>query len=124
MDMRGYENYRKQSVTDMTPGELLMLLYDELVKRTLRAEMELKNEQYPQFEASLERAVEILDYLDETLDHQYPISQELHRLYDFFCYELRRSKIGRNMEVLVQVKPMILDLRDTFREANKNSAER
>ena len=33
MDMRGYQRYREESINTMTPGELLLLLYDELVKR-------------------------------------------------------------------------------------------
>ena len=31
MDMRGYQHYREDAVNTMTQGELLLLLYDELV---------------------------------------------------------------------------------------------
>ena len=37
MDRRGYQQYKQQSVNSMTPGELLLLLYDELVKRATMA---------------------------------------------------------------------------------------
>jgi len=33
MDMRGYQRYREDSLNTMTQGELLLLLYDELIKR-------------------------------------------------------------------------------------------
>ena len=58
------------------------------------------------------------------MDRQYPISAELHRLYDFFCYELSRIKVGRNMNELRRVKPMLTDLRDSFHAAEKAGGER
>ena len=33
MDRRGYQQYKEQSVNSMTPGELLLLLYDEQIGR-------------------------------------------------------------------------------------------
>ena len=121
MDMRGYQHYKEQSVNTMTPGELLNLFLDELVKRITRAEFSLEKEDYPLFEASIDRCTDIIRYLDNTLDRQYPISNDLHRMYDYFCYEFSRIKLGRNMEELRRVKPMLLELRDSFRSAEKNS---
>ena len=119
MDMHGYEQYKAHSVNTMTRGELLLLLYDELVKRLTRAELAIGKQDYTLFEASITRCIEILEYLDDTLDPQYPISHDLHRLYDFFTYELTRVKIGRNTRILAEVKPRLTDLRDTFRAAQK-----
>lgn len=121
MDMRGYQQYKEQSINTMTQGELLLLLYDELVKRVTRAELALEKADYEMFEASVDRSVDIIRYLDDILDRQYEISAELTRLYEFFCYEFSRIKAGRNMEELRRVKPMIVELRDTFRTAQKNS---
>lgn len=119
MGLNGYQQYKAQALSTMTQGELLMLLYDELIKRLTRAELALKKQDYETFEASIIRSREILRYLDDTLDHQYPISHDLHRLYDFFSYELSRVQIGRNEKVLSEVKPRLTELRDTFREAQK-----
>lgn len=122
MDMRGYQQYKEQSVNTMTQGELLLLLYDELVKRSNRAELALDKEDFALFEASVDRCVDIIHYLDDTLDRHYPISAELARLYEFFCYELARIKVGRNRKELERIKPMLADLRDSFRQAEKNNA--
>ena len=93
MDARGYQQYKEQSINTMTQGELLLLLYDELVKRATRAELALDKQDYPLFEASIDRCLEIIRYLDDTLDRK----------------ELQR------------VKPMLADLRDTFRTASKQA---
>ena len=126
MDLKGYQGYqgyKEQGINEMSPGELLLLLYDELVKRLLRAGLALGKEDYDLFEASVDRSLDIIRYLDDTLDMQYPISRNLNRLYDYFSFELNRVKAGRNTAELERVKTMVGELRDTFREANKNSAQ-
>lgn len=124
MEAMGYQQYKQQSINTMTQGELLLVLYDELVKRTARAEIALNQENYQLFEASVDRSLDILHYLDNTLDHNYAISKELHRLYDFFCYDLNRIKAGRNKEELANIRPMLAELRDSFHTAEKETAER
>ena len=120
MDMKGFNQYKEQSVNTMTQGELLLLLYDELYKRLAQAELMLDQQNYPVYEASIERAVAIIDYLDSTLDRQYPISGNLAQLYEYFTYDLGRAKIGRRKEVLTHVKSMVGELRDAFRQAQKS----
>ncbi len=120
MDMKGFQSYKEQSVNTMTQGELLLLLYDELYKRLAQAELMLDQQNFPVYEASIERSVAIIDYLDSTLDRQYPISKNLAQLYEYFTYELGRAKIGRRKEVLTHVKSMVGELRDAFRQAQKS----
>lgn len=122
MDRRGYQQYKQQSVESMTPGELLLLLYDELVKRATLADIALGREDFTTFEAAIGRCIDIVNYLDETLDRQYPISRDLSRMYEYFTYQLGRIRIGRNKKQLEALKPMLADLRDTFRTAEKDSA--
>ena len=121
MDARGDQQYKQQSINSMTAGELLLLLYDELVKRSTLASIALDKADWPTFEATMDRCIDIVNYLDETLDHKYPISRDLSRMYDYFTYEMGRVKIGRNKAVLEQLRPMLADMRDTFRAAEKNS---
>ncbi len=118
--MKGFQQYKQQSINTMTQGELLLLLYDELYKRLSQAEIMLDKQDYPVFEASVQRAVDIIAYLDGTLDRQYPISKNLAQLYEYFTYELGRVKIGRRKEVLTPVKSMVGELRDAFRQAQKS----
>lgn len=122
MDARGYQQYKQQSINSMTPGELLLLLYDELVKRSTLASISLDKQDWPVFEAAVDRCTDIINYLDETLDRRYPISHDLSRMYDYFTYELTRVKLGRNKQELERLRPMLADMRDTFRAAEKNSS--
>lgn len=119
MAVNGYQHYKEQTVNTMTPGEMLNLLYDELLKRLTRSELALENKDYELFEQSIQRSMDIVTYLRDTLNFQYEISNELKRLYDFFLYELVRIKAGRNSVVIGEIRPLIMDLRDSFREAQR-----
>ena len=106
----------------MTQGELLLLVYDELVKRLTKAELDLEKGDYPAFEAAASKSMVIIRYLDDTLDRSYPIARQLARLYEFFCYELNRVKAGRNKTELERVKRMVGELRDSFRQAARQTS--
>lgn len=126
MDNRGYQAYKDQAVNavdTMTQGELLLKLYDELVKRLTRAQLALNKQDYGLMEASVDRSLDIIRYLDDTLDPQYPISHDLTRLYEYFCFELQRVKAGRNATELERVKGMAGELRDAFRTAQRNTEQ-
>lgn len=122
MYTKGFQQYKEQSIDTMTPGELLLTLYDELVKRLTRAELALDQQQFELFEQSVDRSADIIRYLDSTLDRQYPISANLAQLYEYFDYELIRVKIGRNKTELERVKRMVSELRDSFRTAAQDSS--
>ena len=120
---QGYQGYKEQGINEMSQGELLLLLYDELIKRLLRAGLAMDKKDYTLFEASVDRCLDIIRYLDDTLDMRYPISRNLNRLYDYFSFELNRVKAGRNKTELERVRVMANELRDTFREANKTAEQ-
>lgn len=123
MYMNGYDQYKAQSINTMTSGELLMLLYDELVKRILRAELALDQENYDLFSQSIDRSRDIVQYLNDTLDRKIPISAELSRMYEFFQFELSRVSASRNKEILQELKPLVEELRSSFREAQKTGGK-
>ena len=122
MYQNGYEQYKMQSVNTMTSGEMLQLLYDELLKRLTRAQVALEDENYDLFNQSVQRSKEIVQYLDFTLNMDYKISYELRRMYEFFLFELSRLQAGRKVSVIQELKPLVGDLRDAFKEASKTAA--
>lgn len=115
----GYEQYKEQSINSMTKGEQLILLFDEVVKSLIKSEIAINEKNYELLDASIQKATDIIRYLIEILDRSIPISQDLYRMYDFFLYEFSRIKAGRRIETVLEVKEMVVDMRDAFKEANK-----
>ena len=122
MAVNGYQHYKEQTVNTMTSGEMLNLLFDELLKRLTRSELALENKDYDLFEQSIQRSMDIVTYLKNTLNYQYEISNELKRLYDFFLYEFSRIKAGRNSALITEIRPLVMELRNSFKEAQRASS--
>lgn len=121
MNPRGYQTYKQQSVSTMTKDEMLLLLYDELLKRLAKARIALEKEDYSIFEESVQRSKDIVKYLIETLNYEYPISRELKNMYDYFLYELSRLQAGRHPEIIQDLHGLIKDMRDAFTQASRQS---
>lgn len=119
MNNYGYQHYKQQSVNTMTSGELLLLLFDECTKRLTKAEMSMKSENYAEFEVAMNRVSEIIRYLDSTLDKTYSIGKEISKLYEYFQFQIARIKAGRNVEMIQNLRTMLMDLRTTFKEADR-----
>lgn len=119
MNNYGYQHYKQQSVNTMTSGELLLLLFDECTKRLTKAEMSMKGENYAEFEAAMNRVSEIIRYLDSTLDKTYSVGKEISKLYEYFQFQVARIKAGRNVEMIQNLRAMLMDLRNTFKEADR-----
>lgn len=122
MNINGYQQYKQQSISTMTNGEMLILLYDESIKRLAMAQFALDKQDYAQFEDCIERTEKIIRYLSSILDRKYAISSDLYRLYDYFLFQLGRIRAGRNKEILKDLKQKIGEIRDTFKEADKISS--
>ena len=67
INQNGYQQYKTQSINTMTQAEMLILLYDELIKRLTRAEIALKNQNYTAFDEAVTRCREIVRYLSSSL---------------------------------------------------------
>lgn len=119
----GGNSYQNQAVLTMTQGELLILLFDELLKRLGRAELSLKIKKYDVFDESIDRVDAIIKHLRLSLNRDYDISKNLDALYEYFIYTLIRVKSGRNLELIQDIKPHLVELRDSFKIAAENTAE-
>lgn len=116
-----HEHYKEQAVNTMTSGELLVLLYDEVIKRLGRARLFLENNDTDGFETDVNRARDIIQYFQQSLDYNFDISINLRKLYDFMLYELSRAQASRSVQPLDDIIPLLNELRDTWKEADRLS---
>ena len=119
MAVNPYKKYQEQSITTMTQGELLNVLYETCTKRINTAIIAIEEKKYDVANENIQKAKNIIRHRDETLDKNYEISGSLSALYDFFIYQLTTANIKKNVEMLREVAPMIEELGKTFKEADK-----
>ena len=117
-----FKQYKESTIYSMSNLELLLLLYDEAVKRLKMAHEDKK---YETFEECLEKAGRIVRYLIQILDMQYPISKDLKRIYEYLIYDISRVKAGRERraEEIPRISHILSELRDAFNQAGKISGD-
>lgn len=114
-----YEQYKINSVSTMTKGELLIMVFDELIKKLNRSIVLIENKDFEQAKIQIDKSKKIITHLMETLDDQYGITSDLIELYMFFYKELIKAAGYKDAKYINEIMPMIKDLRNTWAEADK-----
>lgn len=119
MAVNAYAQYQKQSVMTMTQGEMLLKLYDEVLKQFIRAKEAVKNQDAQTRNEALQKAQRIINYLHATLNFKFEISENLAALYDYFNRQIVQANIKQTAEPLDEIFSMVQELRDAFCQADK-----
>lgn len=113
-----YEKYRQQSVMTMTQGEMLIKLYDGTTKQLSIAIAAMDEGDIEKSNVALQKAQKIVNYLNATLNYKYEISGNLSALYVYFIQMMVRANIKKNTAPILEILPMIEELRDVYSQAD------
>ena len=119
--MNGYSQYKEKSIYSMSGPELLLLLFDEAIRRLSRAERSLQEKDYKDFEDCIRRTTRIVRYLTDILNMDYPISRDLRRIYTYLVYDLSRVSAGRKrrQDEIGRIRHILSELREGFDGASR-----
>ena len=119
-----YSAYKKQSVSTMTPVEVVIKLYSETERQLAIGAIESKD--IKKAHEALMKAQELIGALRGSLDKDVPISKNLDQLYDFFQRSAANANLNKDAEHAEELKkiiPMIADLRDAFTQISQMTKE-
>ena len=114
-----YAKYKQQSVMTMTQGDMINLLYDEIINSLNKGLLGLEVRDFEASNTHFKKAQAIISHLESTLDGQYPVSQNLSSLYEYFNYQIIQANIKKNPDPVREVLPMIMELKEAFAQADK-----
>lgn len=109
-----YSAYKKQSISTLTPMEIVVKLYDEAERQINRAIVFIGQKNYAEANKSLQKSQDIVNALRSVLDMSIPISKQLDALYDFFNRQLITANVKKDTEILKELLPMLAELKDAF----------
>lgn len=113
------QNYREQAIKSMTSAELLILLLDEAIKNLRVCTMVFDDGKLDIFVNCAQKSKDIFFYLSNILDMQYEISSDLQAIYEFIMQEIMKAEIKKDKRPILDIMPIVEDLRVTWIEANK-----
>ena len=117
-----YSAYKKQSVSTMTPVEVVIKLYSETERQLAIGVSAIESKDIKKAHEALMKAQE----LRGSLDKDVPISKNLDQLYDFFQRSAANANLNKDAEHAEELKkiiPMIADLRDAFTQISQMTKE-
>ncbi len=118
-----YSAYKKQSVTTMTPVEVVIKLYSEIEKQCAIGMDFVEKKNYAKSNDAFIKAEDCIDALREVLDMSIPISKNLDDLYVFFYNTIVKANISKDLTDLRKVVPMIAELRDDWTQISQMTRE-
>ena len=116
-----YSNYKQNAINTATPQELVLMLYDGCIKFINRAIIGIEDKNVEMANNNIIKAQNIVFELMISLDMDYEISKELELQYDFMHRTLIDANIKKDKRLLEEVKELMTDLRDTWKEAMKKA---
>lgn len=120
MQLNPYQKYMQQNVTTMTPGQLVVALYDKAIIELNKAVYYIEEEpSIPKAHNAIIRVADIVDALDSHLKEKYEISQTLASMYQYFRETLTKANVKKDAELLKGLIPFFQEIRDAFAEASK-----
>lgn len=120
MQQNPYQKFMQQTVTTMTPGQLVVALYDKAITELNKAVYYIEEEpSIPKAHNSIIRVLDIVDTLDSHLKEKYEISKSLASMYQYFRESLTKANVKKDAAILKELIPFFKEIRDAFAEAAK-----
>lgn len=114
-----YQAYKEQSIMTMTRGEMLVKLYDEILKCLASAQIGIDEKEYDTVNTKLQKAHEVIAHLRAGLNHDYEISANLDALYEYFLHTVVQANMKKDKEMIDEIFGMVSELKDTFIKADR-----
>ncbi len=113
-----YEHYKSQSFQTLTPGELVVKLFEEASKQVTMA-IFLANTNAVQSFNCIVKARRIISALNDSLDMNHAISIELKDMYLFLIDQLNESNAKKDTYLMKELLSLINELKSTFKQADR-----
>lgn len=121
--MNPYSAYKKQSVTTMTPMEIVVKLYSETERQLNRAIMFIEQKKLEDANNALNKSLDLVGALRSVLDLNLPIGQNLESLYAYFEKQIINANMKKDTEIIKELLPMVAELKDAFTQVSAMSKE-
>ena len=121
--MNPYAAYIKQSVTTMTPIEIVIKLYSETERELNRSVVFIKEKNYESANNALNKSVDLIAALRSVLDVNLPIGKNLDAIYGFLEKQIIAANVKKDVEIVNSLLPMVAELKDAFTQIGAMSKD-
>ena len=124
MYARAVRSYQKVNLESAPPARVLDELYERLLRDINVAGEAIAAGDAAKKGEAVSHALAIVNELRRALDHRAApeLTARLEGLYGFMVGRLTRANVGWDPKALAEVSPLVVTLRDAFRQAAAGGA--
>lgn len=115
--------YKKQSITTMTPMEIVVKLYSEAEKQLSRAVIFIDKKDFENANKALIKSQDCINALRSSLDMKIPMSKDLDSLYEYFNRQIVTANVKKDTALINELLPQLAELREAFAQVSAMSRE-
>lgn len=111
-----YAQYNQNKVMTASPAELTLMLYDGAIKFCNIAIAGVEQKDVQRAHTNIMKIQNILTYLRQTLDMNYPVAQDFENVYTYLERRLTEANVRKDKEILEEVNGHLHSIRDTWKQ--------
>lgn len=116
---RGYAAYANNKIATASPGELTLMLYEGAIKFANLAIVGIEEKDIQKAHTNIMKVEHIIEELQSTLNHKYPVAEEFDAVYYYLMRRLREANMKKDKEIMEEVLGHLRTMRDTWKEVMK-----
>lgn len=116
--------YQRNAILTASPAALTLMLYEGAIKFCNIAIVGIEHKDYEKANTNLKKAKAIIQELQITLDHKYPVWEDFDRVYQYIYDCLTDANIQKSIELVEEALKHIREMRDTWKEVMQKAGEK
>ena len=116
-----YEQYQKSKILTASPAELTLMLYDGAIKFGNIAKSGMEEKDIQKAHTNVIKVQKIIEEFRNTLDHKYPIADELDNVYAYLLERLVEANMKKDPTIMEEVIGHLRSMRDTWAEVMRKN---
>lgn len=114
-----YQKYQQAQAQTASKAKLLIMLYDGAIRFTRAGVDGILDKDFEKASYNLCKSQAIIHELISALNFDYPIAQDLLRIYEYMLHCLIESNVHKDVSKAQEVEEHLTDLREAWVEVSK-----
>ena len=111
-----YAQHNNNKILSASPAELTLMLYEGAIKFCNIAIVAVESKNIEKAHVHIVKVERIIDYLRQTLNMDYPVSEDFEKIYGYLGRRLTEANVKKDKEILEEVNGHLHSMRDTWKQ--------
>lgn len=112
--LNAYNAYKQDGIMTASPVELIIMLYDALIKQYKLAKLMIEEKEMEKANSAFIKAQDIITELVKSLDLKFKLAEDLLMIYDFMLNETIQCNIKKDISMIDPLMEMAQELKSAW----------